>query len=104
MEYIKTFNYLIDFKLSNYFETVNILYELFKDNRLITYYDSEDDFYIVFRFTDNTNTYTIIHHLNNSGITADDFNKMMTMNYNKITHIFENSDKIYLIVDIIRSI
>ena len=104
MEYIKTFNYLIDFKLSNYFETVNIIYELFKDNRLITYYDSEDDFYIVFRFTDNTNTYTIIHHFTNSGITADDFNKMMSFNYCKIAHIFENSDKIYLIVDIIRSI
>ena len=62
MELRKIFTYFIDFNLSNYFEELNVIYELFKDNRIITYYDFEDNFYITFRFTDNINTYTIIHH------------------------------------------
>ena len=104
MELIKLFTYFIDFKLNNYFESVNILYELFKDNRIITYYESEDDLYITFRFTDNINTYTIIHHFTNSAITAEEFNRMVKENYCKIYHTFEKSEKIYLIVDVIRAI
>ena len=104
MELRKIFTYFIDFNLSNYFDELSVIYELFKDNRVISYYDSEDSIYIPFRFTDNINTYTIIHHFTNSAITAEEFNRMVKENYCKIYHTFEKREKIYLIVDVIRAI